>query len=337
MHMLEKTMGEDLAIKRGYGDLPLPFGWFAVAMSNEIAPGEVKTLAYFATEFIIWRGENGKLNAVDPYCPHMGAHRGHGGTVQGDDLKCPFHHWTFDGEGAVTGIPYSKAIPLRLQSPCEYSWPIVEDLGVVYVWYHPRRIAPMWQVATISEIQAEGWVLAETHEWVINTHLQEITENGQDYAHFGAVHGTLSPPETEYKVDGFAARSVVETEMATPRGPMIGKIDSRFFGPGQAIVRFTDITAVTVNQQTTAIDNQTTHLRWQLYHPAGISEGKLRVNQARMRDLCKQINQDLPIWNNKRYVPRPIIVQGDGPVLAYRSAFARFYDFDSTEPVSSAA
>lgn len=66
-------------------------------------------------------------------------------------------------------------------------------------------------------------------------------------------------------------------------------------------------------------------------------QDKLRVNQTRMRDLCKQINQDLPIWNNKRYVPRPIIVQGDGPVLAYRSAFSRFYDFDNPEPASSAA
>ncbi len=103
------------------------------------------------------------------------------------------------------------------------------------------------------------------------------------------------------------------------------------------MVRFTDITAVTVNQQTTAIDSQTTHLRWQLYHPPGISDGKLRVNAARMRDLVKQINQDEPIWNNKRYTPRPIIVQGDGPVLAFRQAFSRFYDFDAHAPVSSAA
>jgi phenylpropionate dioxygenase-like ring-hydroxylating dioxygenase large terminal subunit len=330
-------MADGDANARGYDQLPLPFGWFAVAMSEDFAPGEVRTLAYFGTEFVVWRGETGALHALDAYCPHMGAHRGHGGAVAGDHLRCPFHHWSFGGDGAVKDIPYAGQIPARLTSPCEYPWPIRESLGVIFVWYHPHRLAPMWEVATIPEIEAGGWVLGERHDWVIRTHIQEITENGQDYAHFRAVHGTVGPPETEYKVDGFTARSVINTEMMTPRGPMTGTIDSAFVGPGQAIVRFTDVTAVTVNQQTTAIDSQTTHLRWQLYHLAGVSDGKLRLNQARMRDLVKQINQDRPIWDNKRYVPRPIIVQGDGPVLAYRSAFARFYQFGDAEPQSSAA
>ncbi len=98
-------MAEGFANERGYDQLPLPFGWFAVAMSDDIAAGDVKTLAYFGTELVVWRGESGSLHALDPYCPHMGAHRGHGGAVAGDDLQCPFHHWTFSGAGAVTAIP----------------------------------------------------------------------------------------------------------------------------------------------------------------------------------------------------------------------------------------
>ena len=91
---------------RGYANLPIPFGWFAVAMSDEIAAGDVKTMTYFGTEFVMWRGEDQELRAVNPYCPHLGAHLGVNSDVVGNDLRCPFHHWTFNGDGGVTGIPY---------------------------------------------------------------------------------------------------------------------------------------------------------------------------------------------------------------------------------------
>ena len=79
----------------------------------------------------------------------------------------------------------------------------------------------------------------------------------------------------------------------------------------------------------TPIDSQTTHLRWQMYHVPGLSEGRMRVTQARMRDLVKQVHQDIPIWNRKRFVEKPLLVQGDGPMLAYREQYARFYDSGS--------
>ena len=99
------------ALDRGFATLPIPFGWFAVAMSDEIATGDIKTLDYFATQFVMWRGADGQLRALDPYCPHLGAHLGVNSSVQGDELRCAFHHWRFNGEGQVTDIPYSRVIP----------------------------------------------------------------------------------------------------------------------------------------------------------------------------------------------------------------------------------
>lgn len=321
---------------RGYDQLPIPFGWFAVAMSDEIAPGQLKTLRYFGQEFVVWRGAGGELRAVDAFCPHLGAHLG-GGEVVGETLRCPFHHWSFNGEGGVADIPYAKLVPPKLKRACLSTWPIREDLGVVFVWHHPRKAAPKWEVATAAIIADESWVLAEKHEWVVKTHVQEITENGQDYAHFRAVHGTQGPPASEFALDGWSRYNAVETQMVTPRGPMTGRIEVLAVGPGQSFTRFTDVTDVYMVQQTTPVDAETTHLRWQLYHPPGVSDGKMRVNAARMRDLVKQINQDIPIWERKRYNPTPLLVDGDGPVLAYRQQYARFYQFDDAEPSIAAA
>jgi 3-ketosteroid 9alpha-monooxygenase subunit A len=330
-----------ISAARGYDALPIPFGWFAIAVSNEIAVGDVKTLHYFDTQFVVWRGEDGAVHAVDPYCPHLGAHLGVGGEVVGNDLRCPFHHWSFNGEGGVTDIPYTKVVAPKLKRDnCLPAWPIHEEMGVIYVWYHPKRAAPKWQVAGLPPMPegvAGSWIESERHEWVVAIHCQEITENGQDYAHFHAVHGTQGPPETEFKIEGWVRKSCVETQMVTPRGLMTGKIDAVATGPGQSMTHFSDITDVIMAQQVTPIDADHTHIRWQLYHLPDISEGKMRVTKARMRDLVKQLNQDIPIWNAKRYQTEPLLVQGDGPILAYRRQYQRFYQFDEPEQPSIAA
>lgn len=324
-------------LDRGYSDLPIPFGWFAVALSDEIARGDIRTMHYFGSEFVIWRGEDGGMRAVDPICPHLGAHLGVASEVIGNDLRCPYHHWSFNGAGAVADIPYTKVIPPQLKRGCLSSWPIAEKDGVVFVWNHPKKAAPKWELASLPPCPGGDWVEAERHEWIIDNHIQDITENSQDHAHFYAVHGIKEPPSAEFKLDGWRRRNTVTAQMNTPRGPMTGVIDVTAVGPGQSITEYTDVCHVLQSQQATPIDSTRTHLRWQLFHPPGISEGKLRVTKARMRDLVKQVNQDIPIWNAKHYKPDPILVKGDGPVLAYRRQYARFYEFDDAEPSLVAA
>jgi 3-ketosteroid 9alpha-monooxygenase subunit A len=324
-------------LDRGYAGLPIPFGWFGVATSGDIAPGDIRTLRYFGTEFVAWRGDDGELHAVDPFCPHLGAHLGVHSKVVGNDLQCAFHHWQFNGNGGVTDIPYAKIIPPKLKRGCLPTWPITEKDGVIYVWYHPQRSEPKWEVAGLPVCPDGDWVLAETHDWVINIHCQEITENGQDHAHFGAVHGVTSAPKGEFRLEGWVRRNTVVAEMVTPRGPMTGKIDVTATGPGQSITEYIDVTHVVQSQQVTPIDAEHTHLRWQMYHIPGLSDGRLRVTQARMRDLVRQVNEDIPIWNTKRYMPEPLLVVGDGPMMAYRAQYARFYQFDEPETDTKAA
>ena len=58
--------------------LPMPFGWFQVLYSQELAVGESKPLHYFDQELVAFRTESGIARVVDAYCPHMGAHLGYG-------------------------------------------------------------------------------------------------------------------------------------------------------------------------------------------------------------------------------------------------------------------
>ena len=59
---------------------PYPRGWFAVASSDELQPGEVRPIHYFGEELVLFRSRMGTAHVFDAYCPHLGAHLGHGGA-----------------------------------------------------------------------------------------------------------------------------------------------------------------------------------------------------------------------------------------------------------------
>src|SRR5215217_5841081 len=86
---------------------PIPFGWFCVGYPENFPAGEPKALYYFARHLVGWRDERGEMHVNDAFCPHLGAHLGHGGTVDDCQIVCPFHGWKYDAAGENTEIPYS--------------------------------------------------------------------------------------------------------------------------------------------------------------------------------------------------------------------------------------
>ncbi len=306
--------------------LPVPLGWFAVARADEIAAGTVKSLHYFGTELVLWRGADSKLRATDPYCRHLGAHLGHGATVAGNDLECPFHHWRYDGSGAVTDIPYCKPVPKKVRQPSFLrAWPVVELNGLALAWYHPQGGPPLWQPDAAPEATTGGWKRFERYDREIAVHIQEITENGVDYPHFQFVHGTKSLPKPNWKIDGVRRVSIAAAKMETPRGIVDGQIESRATGPGQSFVRFTGISEVLLLNSPTPIDRERTHVRFDFYHPPETTGSLERAARALARNIIHQLEQDTPIWEHKRYQPEPVLCKADGPILAYRRQYRQYY------------
>ncbi|MDX6233236.1 MAG: 3-ketosteroid 9alpha-monooxygenase subunit, partial [Nocardioidaceae bacterium] len=60
---------------------PIPFGWFSVGYPHEFETGTARSLYYFARHLVGWRDGGGALHVQDAFCPHLGAHLGHGGEV----------------------------------------------------------------------------------------------------------------------------------------------------------------------------------------------------------------------------------------------------------------
>ncbi len=105
-----KMLLESQTLKRA--PFPVPVGWYFIDYSENLKPGELRNINVFGQEWVLFRSESGeKVGVTDPYCPHLGAHIGHGGKVCGDNVRCPFHHWEYDTEGWCKNIPYAKVMP----------------------------------------------------------------------------------------------------------------------------------------------------------------------------------------------------------------------------------
>ena len=92
--------------------LPVPYGWFFVSYSEELKPGELRNIECFGQEWVLFRAETGDAGVVDPYCPHLGAHLGHGGKVEGDSQTWNRRYREYT-EKIKTGSPLEIAKVLR--------------------------------------------------------------------------------------------------------------------------------------------------------------------------------------------------------------------------------
>jgi len=317
--------------------MPMPFGWFHIAYSDELAIGESRAIRYFDQDLVLFRTESGKAVVLDAYCPHMGAHLGYGinqeagqgGKIEGEAIVCPFHAWKISDEGEVKEVPYAKQIPPKVKDkPCLKAWPVTEANDCIFVWYHPKNEAPHYEVVPVAELNQdrETWSELKRFKWIVKTHMQEIGENGSDPAHFKYVHQTASFPDSDVVFDGHQRRGVFRSKMATPRGEVDGAIESTTNGPGQGFVRYTGICETIQLGHTTPIDNDTCEVNFAFAQKK--VDGKTPVGgvqDAIIRDICKQLEEDKPIWENKIYKSLPILCDGDGPIFKFRKWMSQFY------------
>jgi 3-ketosteroid 9alpha-monooxygenase subunit A len=306
-----------------------PNGWFQVAYADELAPGEVRPLRYFGRDLVLFRTESGSPKVLDAHCPHLGAHLGHGGKVKGDCIECPFHAWKFDGGGECVEIPYAKKVPPRAQIP---TWQVREVNGMIMVWHHGGGEPPQWEVPLLPEYGSDEWTPYEKRSWKIRTHNQEMAENSVDSAHFLYLHRTQEMPVTHAEAHGHILHSNSQTVMKTPQGKAKGEVDVYVHGFGFTTTRFKGIVETLLVSSATAIDDEYVELRFAFTVKKMVNDGVTStVGAAFQREVGRQLEQDIPIWENKIYIHPPVLVDGDGPIGLFRRWAKQFYSGHSAD------
>jgi 3-ketosteroid 9alpha-monooxygenase subunit A len=303
---------------------PIPDGWFAMCFSDELAAGAVKPLHYFGRELVATRGEDGVARVFDAHCPHLGAHLGWGGKVEGDGIRCPFHGWRYDGTGRCVEIPYAKRIPPKAQLR---RWDVAERNGLVFAWRHATGAPPAWEIPDVAELRSGEWTAPERREWIVRSTSQEMAENTVDPAHFRFVHNTNTVPETETaEIRGHVLHVVSNNRVATPRGEQRGRIEIAAHGFGMGVTRFSGIADLLVLTSGSPIDEERTHTRLQFsVRKLANSDATRGVGKAFIAEIERQFAQDIPIWENKIHLEHPLLVEGEAEIALLRRWAAQFY------------
>ena len=320
---------------------PYPDSWYVLGLSSEIKPGTLSNKKLGDIEIVLFRTESGKLHAIEAYCPHLGAHFGHGGTVEGEDIKCPFHGFCFNGSGDCTKTGYGTKPPPTAKAK---TWEVRDKNGFVILYHSNTGEAPTWE---IPDIETEGWNPLVTKSYIINSHPQETTENSVDIGHFSEVHGYSGIEELkEIETDG----PYLTTKYAMQRhAGFIGKkekVKAQFevhvHGLGYSFVEaeapkygleyrtFVLPTPIgdgkvklTLGMQLKEIKNVAK------VNPAMVVLPKRLVHtiltKASFNGFLNDVKQDFHIWENKTFVAPPALAKGDGPIGRYRTWAKQFY------------
>lgn len=310
-----------------------------VAFSSELAPGTVLTRRFFGGEVVVYRSQAGDAVVTRPYCPHLGAHLGHGGQVVGETLRCPFHGFRFDATGACVEAYPGKKAPPKCELPVLHSR---EKNGQIVVFFHPRGEAPTWE---LPDLPMEGYRPLRFQQFDLAGHPQETSENSVDIGHFAAVHGyeqvtTLRPIaaegpllhghyamhrrrpglsrplSTDFQVWVWGlGYSVVEARVEEPSFTIRTFVLSTPSSPGRVDLRI----ALSLGRlESSAALHPLARLA-----PRALLEPVLE--RLAMHAYAADVKQDFDIWNHKAYLDRPNLADGDGPVGLYRKWARQFY------------
>ncbi|WNG39721.1 Rieske 2Fe-2S domain-containing protein [Archangium violaceum] len=152
--------------------------WYLACPSEALRPGQVKSWSLGGRELVLFRGQSGRVQALSAHCAHMGAHLAHG-TVIGEHLRCPLHHWQFDGSGICRAVPGHSNTTGK---PGQRAFPVVERYGAILVFNGPVSLFPPPEVGEPELRWRTGTPVTVGCSWL------PLAANSFDIEHLRTVH-----------------------------------------------------------------------------------------------------------------------------------------------------
>lgn len=161
--------------------------WYPIAIAADVAPNSVVGAKFLNGRVVVWRKENGEVSVFSAYCRHLGADLSLAEPVDGK-LRCPFHHWSYNENGACADIPCANTVP---KSAKLFQYPAEERHGLIWAfngespdfpvadYNHSKDIEVVSEARYMGHINVPAWVLKLNTLDVQHTralHKQEIIQ-----------------------------------------------------------------------------------------------------------------------------------------------------------------
>lgn len=123
--------------------------WQVVCHLSDIPnAGDWHSLDYIGESVIVVRGRDGQLRAFTNVCRHRGSRIVDGSSGCAKKLICPYHAWTYELDGRLTGVPDSASYP-TLDKDAQGLVPVSMEIWRGFVFVRLKDEGP-----TVAEMMA---------------------------------------------------------------------------------------------------------------------------------------------------------------------------------------
>lgn len=193
--------------------------WYCAAESREVGRAPLGRV-FLDEPVVLYRKEDGTPVALEDQCCHRRAPL-HKGAIEGDAIRCGYHGFLYDADGACIWAPGQAKLPpeARLRS-----YPLCERHGWVWIWMGEAAeadaaLVPDFHQNTDPEWKSVGGLLP------LEANHMLLVDNLLDLSHLAFLHAATigSPDDTDPELswergdDWVRGTRIVRDIAASPR------------------------------------------------------------------------------------------------------------------------
>ncbi len=205
--------------------------WIPACMSEEVAEPDGKPVRarLLGEDLVVFRDTEGRIGVLDEYCPHRRASLVFGRNEE-CGLRCLYHGWKFDVEGAVvemTSEPAGSGFAAKVRHK---SYPAREAGGFVWTYMGPAAEMPEFEppaFAPTPDVRVSILKIKVKANWA------QITEGQIDSAHSSSLHSSDMVPA---RVDSAKATDANWLRPSADKAPRL-EVQRTSFGFRYAAIR----------------------------------------------------------------------------------------------------
>ena len=323
---------------------PFPEGWYFVGSRQAILKEKLTQKTWMGEKIIAWCDDKQRICVARSTCPHLGSELGPsaGGKIRDNCLVCPFHGYEYDVTGKCVATPYAP--PPKATQLSVFETRTIDDL--VFAWWGNEGRPPQWSLPE-DPFMDEDWGEIGYRTMRFPGHPQETTENSVDIAHLRYIHGYDSVhPVGEVSIDGPYLKSCFDFKRTRAFAGAKTIFDvsaiAHIYGFGFSYVEIREhsigmdsrlwVLATPTDEKhlEMVLASQMRKLRKPKRFIAGLrflppSWRTKAMNEIILTAQKRDVLQDVTIWGQKQYRPRPRLCQSDGEIGKFRRYCEQFY------------
>jgi phenylpropionate dioxygenase-like ring-hydroxylating dioxygenase large terminal subunit len=163
-----------------------PDEWYPLCRSERLRRNPLPA-TLFGVPIVLFRSAKGVPAVLVDRCPHRNVPLSLG-KVRGECLRCAYHGWEFDREGACCAVP-GLVGNVRARERRAVAHAVRESQG--FVWVYGRADTPPARAPFVFPYVGEpGWTTAR-EDLDVDASLHAVAENALDVPHTAFLHGGL--------------------------------------------------------------------------------------------------------------------------------------------------